>query len=180
MFQPLIECLSTRLGVSQFNLQVSGSAELTRVIIIPVLSAPAANVTGAGYQTGNQAYRAALTTPVVVSAPLSDIDTRLAEILDEYARNLSNTLRQPSITEQLQKAVSQAAVKDVEPKKKGGSQSRWLMERVQLHQGQGQGQGQGQLRNKLNPKHFLTKIFCPLWVSKGSQYANHQLTASHL
>lgn len=120
MFQPLIECLSTRLGVSQFNLQVSGSAELTRVIIIPVLSAPAANVAGAGYQEGGQAYRAALTTPVVVSAPLGDIDTRLAEILDEYAQGLSDTLRQPSITEQLQKAVSQAAVKGVEPKTKKG------------------------------------------------------------
>ena len=120
MFQPLIECLSTRLGVSQFNLQVSGSAELTQVIIIPVLSAPAANVAGAGYQEGGQAYRAALTTPVVVSAPLGDIDTRLAEILDEYAQGLSDTLRQPSITEQLQKAVSQAAVKGVEPKKKKG------------------------------------------------------------
>ena len=120
MFQPLIECLSTRLGVSQFNLQVSGPAELTQVIIIPVLSAPAANVAGAGYQERGQAYRAALTTPVVVSAPLGDIDTRLAEILDEYAQGLSDTLRQPSITEQLQKAVSQAAVKGVERKKKKG------------------------------------------------------------
>ncbi|HDN9374610.1 hypothetical protein E4188_23960 (plasmid) [Aeromonas media] len=157
MFQPLIECLSTRLGVSQFNLQVSGSAELTRVIIIPVLSAPAANVTGAGYQTGNQAYRAALTTPVVVSAPLSDIDTRLAEILDEYARNLSNTLRQPSITEQLQKAVSQAAVKDVEPKKKGGVTKSVADGESPAASGAGAGAGAGAAQEQVEPQALFDK-----------------------
>lgn len=108
MFQPLIECLSDRFGVTQFNLQVSGNADMMTIIIAPSLSAPAPRIDSNGYNPSGQTYRASLTTPVVVRAPLSEVDTRLAEILATYTGKLSTTLGHESVSTQLQAAVRQA------------------------------------------------------------------------
>lgn len=99
MFQPLIECLG-RFGVSQFNLQVSGTVQRTQVIISPILSAQPANASD-----DSKTCRVLLTTPVVVAAPLGEIDTRLAEILEQYATEFASALDDKHVSKQLRKAA---------------------------------------------------------------------------
>lgn len=112
MFQPLIECLS-RFGVTQFNLQVSGSPENTQVIICPVLSAAVSHSA-----SPDQHFRALLTTPVVVVAPIGEIDTKLAEILEQYADELGIALDDNNVSKRLRKAAIEAETLCVASKSK--------------------------------------------------------------
>ena len=108
MFQPLIEVLSEKLGVKQFNLQVSGDAQQTTVIITPQLSAAPASITQQGYSEANYVYRAMLTSPLIVQAPLGEIDTKLAELIDAYAQTLSSTLQTRPVVHLLNEAQAEA------------------------------------------------------------------------
>lgn len=92
MFQPLIELLGSKLGVREFCLQVSGNEAMTTIIVSPSLSAPAAAITATGYDERKEAYRALLTAPLIVRAPLADVDTRLAELIESYVQNLTPAL----------------------------------------------------------------------------------------
>lgn len=108
MFQPLIEVMSEKLGVKQFNLQVSGDAQQTTVIITPQLSAAPASITQQGYSEANYVYRAMLTSPLIVQAPLGEIDTKLAELIDAYAQTLTGTLQSRPVLHLLNEAQAEA------------------------------------------------------------------------
>jgi hypothetical protein len=108
MFQPLIELLGSKLGVREFCLQVSGDAAMTTIIVSPSLSAPAAAITATGYDERKEAYRALLTAPLIVRAPLADVDTRLAELIESYVQNLTPALCDSNVSSLLSQAVSQA------------------------------------------------------------------------
>ena len=108
MFQPLIELLGSKLGVREFCLQVSGDAAMTTIIVSPSLSAPAAAITATGYDERKEAYRALLTSPLIVRAPLADVDTRLAELIESYVQNLTPALSDSNVSSLLSQAVSQA------------------------------------------------------------------------
>lgn len=108
MFQPLIELLGSKLGVREFCLQVSGNEAMTTIIVSPSLSAPAAAITATGYDERKEAYRALLTAPLIVRAPLADVDTRLAELIESYVQNLTPALCDSNVSSLLSQAVSQA------------------------------------------------------------------------
>lgn len=108
MFQPLIELLGSKLGVREFCLQVSGDEAMTTIIVSPSLSAPAAAITATGYDERKEAYRALLTAPLIVRAPLADVDTRLAELIESYVQNLTPALCDSNVSSLLSQAVSQA------------------------------------------------------------------------
>lgn len=108
MFQPLIELLGSKLGVREFCLQVSGNEAMTTIIVSPSLSAPAAAITATGYDERKEAYRALLTAPLIVRAPLADVDTRLAELIESYVQNLTPALSDSNVSSLLSQAVSQA------------------------------------------------------------------------
>lgn len=108
MFQPLIELLGSKLGVREFCLQVSGNEAMTTIIVSPSLSAPAAAITATGYDERKEAYRALLTSPLIVRAPLADVDTRLAELIESYVQNLTPALSDSNVSSLLSQAVSQA------------------------------------------------------------------------
>lgn len=108
MFQPLIELLGSKLGVREFCLQVSGDEAMTTIIVSPSLSAPAAAITATGYDERKEAYRALLTAPLIVRAPLADVDTRLAELIESYVQNLTPALSDSNVSSLLSQAVSQA------------------------------------------------------------------------
>ncbi len=108
MFQPLIELLGSKLGVREFCLQVSGDEVMTTIIVSPSLSAPAAAITATGYDERKEAYRALLTSPLIVRAPLADVDTRLAELIESYVQNLTPALSDSNVSSLLSQAVSQA------------------------------------------------------------------------
>lgn len=108
MFQPLIELLGSKLGVREFCLQVSGDEAMTTIIVSPSLSAPAAAITATGYDERKEAYRALLTSPLIVRAPLADVDTRLAELIESYVQNLTPALSDSNVSSLLSQAVSQA------------------------------------------------------------------------
>lgn len=109
MFQPFLEVLRNRLGVQNFNMQVSSVGELTQIIINPSLSAPAALPDSKGYSEKSQVYRAALTSPIVIQAPLDDIDTQLSAIIENYCNTLTGTLGDKNISSLLQSATDLAA-----------------------------------------------------------------------
>lgn len=108
MFQPLIELLGSKLGVREFCLQVSGDEAMTTIIVSPSSSAPAAAITATGYDERKEAYRALLTAPLIVRAPLADVDTRLAELIESYVQNLTPALCDSNVSSLLSQAVSQA------------------------------------------------------------------------
>lgn len=108
MFQPLIELLGSKLGVREFCLQVSGNEAMTTIIVSPSSSAPAAAITATGYDERKEAYRALLTSPLIVRAPLADVDTRLAELIESYVQNLTPALCDSNVSSLLSQAVSQA------------------------------------------------------------------------
>ena len=108
MFQPLIELLGSKLGVREFCLQVSGNEAMTTIIVSPSSSAPAAAITATGYDERKEAYRALLTSPLIVRAPLADVDTRLAELIESYVQNLTPALSDSNVSSLLSQAVSQA------------------------------------------------------------------------
>jgi hypothetical protein len=108
MFQPLIELLGSKLGVREFCLQVSGDEAMTTIIVSPSSSAPAAAITATGYDERKEAYRALLTSPLIVRAPLADVDTRLAELIESYVQNLTPALSDSNVSSLLSQAVSQA------------------------------------------------------------------------
>ena len=108
MFQPLIELLGSKLGVREFCLQVSGNEAMTTIIVSPSSSAPAAAITATGYDERKEAYRALLTAPLIVRAPLADVDTRLAELIESYVQNLTPALCDSNVSSLLSQAVSQA------------------------------------------------------------------------
>lgn len=108
MFQPLIELLGSKLGVREFCLQVSGDEAMTTIIVSPSSSAPAAAITATGYDERKEAYRALLTSPLIVRAPLADVDTRLAELIESYVQNLTPALCDSNVSSLLSQAVSQA------------------------------------------------------------------------
>ncbi len=108
MFQPLIELLGSKLGVREFCLQVSGDEAMTTIIVSPSSSAPAAAITATGYDERKEAYRALLTAPLIVRAPLADVDTRLAELIESYVQNLTPALSDSNVSSLLSQAVSQA------------------------------------------------------------------------
>lgn len=109
MFQPFLEVLRNRLGVQNFTMQVSSNGELTQIIINPSLSAPAALPDSKGYSEKSQAYRAALTSPIVINAPLDEIDTQLASIVENYCNTLSGVLADSNISSLLKSATDLAA-----------------------------------------------------------------------
>ena len=108
MFQPLIELLGSKLGVREFCLQVSGNEAMTTIIVSPSLGAPAAAITATGYDERKEAYRALLSAPLIVRAPLADVDTRLAELIESYVQNLTPALSDSNVSSLLSQAVSQA------------------------------------------------------------------------
>ncbi len=108
MFQPLLELLGSKLGVREFCLQVSGDEAMTTIIVSPSSSAPAAAITATGYDERKEAYRALLTSPLIVRAPLADVDTRLAELIESYVQNLTPALSDSNVSSLLSQAVSQA------------------------------------------------------------------------
>jgi hypothetical protein len=108
MFQPLIDLLGRKLGVREFCLQVSGDEAMTTIIITPSLSAPAAAITATGYDERKEVYRALLTSPLIVRAPLADVDTRLAELIESYVQTLTPALSDSNVSSLLSQAMSQA------------------------------------------------------------------------
>jgi hypothetical protein len=132
MFQPLIELMNNKLGVSEFNIKVSGSPELMTLVITPSLSAPPADRNRAGYKESQQVYRALLTTPLVVRAPLADVDTRLAELVESYVRDLGQVMGDKNVSSMLAMAA-EAAVTAVENtgKRSQSTATRSLSDEVQ-------------------------------------------------
>ena len=122
MFQPLIEVMAQKLGVKQFNLQVSGDALQTTVIITPQLSAAPASMTHQNYSEANYVYRAGLTSPLIVQAPLGEIDTKLAQMIDAYAQTLTGALQSRPVLQLLNEAQAEAE-RSVSKQKKGKAQN---------------------------------------------------------
>lgn len=122
MFQPFLEVLRNRLGVQNFTMQVSSNGELTQIIITPSLSAPAALPDAKGYSEKSQAYRAALTSPIIVRAPLSEIDTQLASIIEKYCTELTAVLSDSKVSALLKSAVDLAKTANQAAKKSESKQ----------------------------------------------------------
>lgn len=107
MLQPLITLIGGH--VSSFTLQVSGTPEETTVVLSPVLSAPAGAITSKGYNEDDHRFRALLSAPLVVSAPVGEIDTALAHCIQQYAQQFNSAVTSPAVTSLLDQAVASAA-----------------------------------------------------------------------
>lgn len=103
MLQPLITLLSP--FVSGFTLQVSGTEECTQVILTPRLAAPAGDYNKRGYNENDHRFRALLTSPLVIQAPIGEIDTALASAIHEYSQGFEVAVTSPSVTTLLQQAT---------------------------------------------------------------------------
>lgn len=139
MFQPLIELLGSKLGVREFCLQVSGDEAMTTIIVSPSSSAPAAAITATGYDERKEAYRALLTSPLIVRAPLADVDTRLAELIESYVQNLTPALCDSNVSSLLSQAVSQAKDAHGQSGPKAKSKSKSQAAPVGDNEGEGEG-----------------------------------------
>lgn len=106
MLQPLITLLSPY--VSSFTLQVSGTNEMTQVILSPVLAAPAASLGDKGYDENDQRFRALLATPLIIRAPIGEIDTELAQAIHAYSQQFDSVVQTPVVVTLLQQAVNAA------------------------------------------------------------------------
>lgn len=129
MLQPLITLIGGH--VSSFTLQVSGTLEETTVVLSPVLSTPAGVIGSKGYNEGDHRFRAMLSAPLVVSAPVGEIDTALADCIQQYAQQFNSAVTSPAITSLLDQAVASAAetqntqaAKAAKPSSKSAGQSK--------------------------------------------------------
>ena len=139
MFQPLIELLGSKLGVREFCLQVQGDEAMTSFIVCPSLSPPSAAITATGYDERKEAYRALLTSPLIVRAPLADVDTRLAELIESYVQNLTPALCDSNVSSLLSQAVSQAKDAHGQSGPKAKSKSKSQAAPVGDNEGEGEG-----------------------------------------